>query len=162
MSPWPLLFAVAVFVAGAAGGVKYQQGVYARAELAAQAARLADREMQRELGSVKALAHAKDLQIIQTQLGAAHAHIAKLSGRACLDADTVRVLNAIGAQPVRTAAVNPDGTPATPAANPDQRQYATDADTATALATCRSRYAEVSGQLNKILDIEAGRAQQVP
>ena len=105
-----------------------------------------------------AATHAAALAALNTKLGDARAHIARLSDRPCLNAGTVSMLNNIGARGlgVRTPAANPASAPPTPAASaPDG--YATERDTADHIATCRASYAAVSDQLNQILDIEERR-----
>ena len=99
---------------------------------------------------------------LNTQLGDARAQIALLSDRQCLDAGTVRMLNGIGASGlgVRAPAVQSAGAAAAAAATwPDAAAegHATERDTAGHIALCRARYAQVSGQLNQILDIEDAR-----
>lgn len=143
-----LAIAAALFLVGLGIGVKWEQGVQARAELAAEQARESDAVLQRKFSDQVAGQHAAEIATITNKLGAAHEKIAQLSGRQCLDAGTVGVLNAIGGDPVPTAAVNPDSAPAA---------AATDQDVGEAIATCRAQYATVSDQLNKILDIEAQR-----
>ena len=77
------------------------------------------------------------------------------------------MLNNIGSSGlgVRTPAANPAHPAAAPAAPApdDAAGYASERDTAEHIAICRARYAEVSDQLNQILDIEekrqAGAAQ---
>lgn len=125
-----------------------------------------DARQQRWLADRKAGEHAATLAGLNTQLGDARAHIAKLSDRRCLDAGTVGMLNAIGkpAPPglgLRAPAGHAAGAAAV-AAGPDHDDatagaYASERDTAGHIALCRARYAEVSGQLNKILDIEDAR-----
>ena len=119
---------------------------------------------QRGLIDTAAGAHAAALAVLTTQLGGAYAHIARLSDRKCLAADTVRVLNAIGrpaagvglralaGYPASAAAV-----PAGSAADDAPAGYASERDTASWIATCRAEYGAVSSQLDKILDIEEQR-----
>ena len=130
-------------------------------EQAAQQARESDARQQRRLADHAAAQHAQQLATLNTQLGAAHAHIARLSDRQCLTAGTVRMLNGIGASGlgVRAPAANPAGAPPAPAAPaPDDAPgYATERDTAEHIAICRARYAELSSQLHQILDIEDRR-----
>ena len=133
------------------------------AEEQARELRDADARQQRQLADRKAGEHAAALAGLNTQLGDARAHIAKLSDRRCLDAGTVGMLNAIGkpAAPdlgLRAPAGDTAGAAAT-AAGPadDTGGYASERDAAEYIALCRARYAEVSGQLNSILDIEEAR-----
>lgn len=130
-------------------------------EQAAQQARETDARQQRRFADSAAAQHAQQLATLNTQLGAAHAHIARLSDRQCLAAGTVRMLNGIGASGlgVRAPAANLAGAPPAPAAPApdDASSYATERDTADHIATCRASYAAVSDQLNQILDIEDKR-----
>lgn len=133
-------------------------------EQAAQQARETDARQQRRFADQAAAQHAQQLATLNTQLGAAHAHIAQLSGRACLSAGTVRMLNNIGASGlgVRAPAANPASAPPAPAAPaPDDAPgYASERDTAEHIAICRASYAAVSDQLNQILDIEDERERR--
>jgi len=133
-----------------------------RAEQTAAAARESDARQQRRFADHTAARHAATLATLNTQLGDARAHIARLSDRPCLAAGTVRMLNNIGAPTglgVRAPAANLAGAtldPAAPAPD-DASSYATERDTADHIATCRASYAAVSDQLNQILDIEDKR-----
>ena len=138
-----------------------------RAEQQADELRQADARQQRQLNDRKAGEHAAFVAGLNTQLGDAHALIAKLSDRRCLDRSTVGVLNAIGKPAPGDVRANPgDAAGEAPAAarSADDGEGASERDTAEHIALCRARYAEVSSQLNKILDIEerrdAARAQQ--
>lgn len=132
-----------------------------RAEQTAAAARESDARQQRHFADQAAARHAAALDTLNTQLGDARAHIARLSDRQCLAAGTVRLLNGIGAGGlgVRAPAANLAGAPPAPAAPApdDASSYATERDTADHIATCRASYAAVSDQLNQILDIEDKR-----
>ena len=151
-----IVIALAIFAAGAAGGIKWELGVQARAELAVAEVRATDARRQIRVGDQAAANHASELAIINNKLGDARAQIATLSGRECLSAGTVGMLNAIGDQPVPAAAGQPAGETAATAAGTGIR-FSTDRDTASAIAVCRARYAEVSDQLNQVLDIEDAR-----
>jgi len=143
-----LVIALAIFAGGTATGIKYHVGVVAQRELAAAKAAESDRVQQRKFNDVASGKHAGALSKLSTQLGDARAHIANLSGRPCLSAGTVGVLNAIGADSGGTPASQPAGAP---------EAVATDRDVSTAIAICRNWYGEVSSQLNQILDIEDRR-----
>lgn len=113
--------------------------------------RASDKREQRTFGDRVAGAHVVQLEQIGKQLGVAREKIASLSGRVCLDASTVGVLNGIeggGEQPGRAATGGAAGA---------AQAVATDRDVATFIATCRGQYGQVSDQLNKILDIEDRR-----
>ena len=133
-----------------------------RAEQTAAAARESDARQQRRFADQAAARHAATLAQLNAQLGDARAHIARLSDRRCLAAGTVGMLNNIGAPTglgMRAPAANPAGAPAAPAtpAPDDASSYATERDTADHIATCRASYAELSSQLNQILDFEDKR-----
>jgi hypothetical protein len=155
---WALQLAIAViiFAAGGAGGIKWHAGQDARAALAASDVRAADAKRQIRAIEKAAGAHVSALANINNKLGDAREKIALLSGRECLDAGTVGMLNAIGRESVPAAASEPAGTPATAATGSGIR-FATERDAAGAIAVCRARYAEVSSQVDQILDIEEAR-----
>lgn len=157
-----------IFMIGAASGYIAQawrwaaaDGERAAQDLIAQQARETDARQQRHFADQAAARHAAALATVQTQLGDARAHIARLSDRPCLSAGTARMLNNIGASGigVRTPAANPAGAPPAPAAPApdDASSYATERDTADHIATCRASYAAVADQLNQILDFEDKR-----
>lgn len=162
MSPlaW-LVVAIGIFAGGVATGIKWHAGQDAIAAAASRELRDTDMRQQRQLGERKGAEQAAEVRTLSKQLGDARAQIATLSGRPCLDDDTVRVLNAIGADNVRAAAGEP-ARAASAAGGAAGQRYATDADAARQIAVCRAGYAEVSGQLNKILDIEERRHPPAP
>jgi len=150
------VIAALIFAAGGAGGIKWQQGVQARAELAAADTRASEAARQIKVIDQSALAHVTALANINNQLGNAREKIATLSGRECFDAGTVGVLNAIGDQPVPATAGQSESAPPALASGSGLR-YSTDRDAAGAIAICRARYAEVASQVNQILDIDEAR-----
>lgn len=151
-----LVMAALIFAAGGASGIKWQLGVQARADLVASDARATYSRKQIRAIDKAAGIHAVALKTLNKQLGTAREKISTLSGRECLDSDLVRVLNNIGDQPMRAAAVHPEGAPPALATGSGLR-FATDRDAANAIAVCRATYSEVSSQLNQILDIEDQR-----
>lgn len=151
-----IVIAGVIFLAGLGTGWKAHMGVVAQAELEAADARATDAKKQIRTIDKASAAQVAALTRINTQLGDAREKIAKLSGRKCLDAGTVSMLNAINSEPGATIASKPASAPAAAAASGDER-YATEADTARAIAICRAGYAAVAGQLNQILDIEDKR-----
>jgi hypothetical protein len=155
---WALqaVIAAVIFVAGGAGGIKWQLGVQARSELVAADLRVRDAARQIKIINQAATAHVTALANISSKLGDAREKIANLSGRECLDAGTVGVLNDIGGEPVRAVTGQSAGAAPASATSGDLR-FATDRDAAGAIAICRARYAEVASQLNQILDIEQTR-----
>jgi hypothetical protein len=125
-------------------------------ELAAAGLRARDATKQIKDMDKASMAHVTALATVNNQLGYAREKIASLSGRECFDAGTAGVLNDIGDQPVPAAAGELEGaTPAT--ASGGGLRYSTDRDAAGAIAICRARYAEVSSQVNQILNIEESR-----
>jgi hypothetical protein len=101
------------------------------------------------------LEHAQVIDQLNRQLGDARAQVRSLTtGRACLTADAVGVLNAIGASTRVPAAAS--GAASAP------QGVATDRDVGDALAVCRGEYAKVKDQLDAILDIEDKRSGPVP
>jgi hypothetical protein len=151
-----LVIAVGIFAAGAAGGIRWHIGVDAIAYKAAQAARESDAIQQRKFSDKAAGTHAAALATLNDKLGAARAQIASLSGRDCTGPGVVGVLNAIGSEPVR-AATGESESQAAAASSGGGLRFSTDRDLTSAIAICRARYAEVSGQLNQVLDIEDRR-----
>jgi hypothetical protein len=144
------------FSIGGAGGIKWQLGVQARATLAAADIAKSDAKQQQHLGDQAATNHAAALVAINQKLGDQRAYIAKLSGRDCLGAGTVGLLNGAGGEPVPAAASDP-ARAATAAATGAGLRFATEHDVAAAIAICRAGYAGLSSQLNQILDIEEAR-----
>lgn len=137
-----------------------------KAEQAAEAIAQTDAKQQRKFNDKAAGDHAAQLATLKTQLGDARAHIATLSNRRCLSARTVGLLNNIAPSPpelgVRAPAGQPAGAPQAPAADPADDAgagYASERDTAGAIAQCRAGYAELAGQLDAILDIEDARGK---
>ena len=128
-----LLIAVVIFTSGGAAGIKYHAGVIARRDLAAAEALKSDGIQQRKFNDTQAGQHAGAVATLSTQLGDAREKIVQLSGRECLSADTVGMLNDIGSEPGRAAASEPKGAPQA-AASGGGRRFATDRDAATAIA----------------------------
>jgi hypothetical protein len=161
-------------VACAAGGwhftrqawqARYDREALARIEAQRLADKAADlvRQAESKTAGTAAGEHAAALETLNKQLGGAHAQIALLSRRQCLDAGTVRMLNGIsaaapGADDVRAAAGDSSSAAPTPSpAEHDAAGYASERDVAEALAVCRAGYSELSSQINGILDIEDQR-----
>ncbi|WP_428001786.1 hypothetical protein [Acidovorax sp.] len=132
----------------------------------AEAARQSDALQQRKFSDTAAGAHARTVATLNQQLGDARAHAATLSPhRQCLDAGTVRLLNATGRVPggvgLRASASHLAGAataPAGPGADAGAGDaFASERDTAAHIATCRAGYAALADQVNQILDIEDQR-----
>lgn len=154
---WGAALAVALFLGGAKMGAAWQAGVYARAQAVAADALASDVRFLQRQGAKAAAGHAEAMVVINKTLGDQRAKIAKLSGRECLGAGTVSMLNGTATgQLLPTVAGEPDGAAAAVAAG-DYERYATDADAADAIAICRAGYAGLASQLNAILDIEGAR-----
>jgi hypothetical protein len=151
-----LVIVLAILIIGFAGGIKWHVGIVAQRELQAQHARASDAIQQRKFIDIAAGQHAEALDQLNDQLGDAREQIARLSGRSCLDARTVRVLNSTGLLKRRAAASEPQSPPETASSGTGIR-FSTERDVAGYIALCRTRYAEVSDQLNQILDIEDRR-----
>ena len=145
-----------IFAAGVAGGINWHAGQDAIAAKEADDARASDARQQYLIGDKAATGHARALATINNKLGAALGQIALLSGRECFGADTASMLNTIGSEPGPAAASEPAGSPPAVAAGTGIR-FTTDRDAAGYIALCRARYAEVSSQVNQILDIEEAR-----
>jgi len=133
-------------------GVLQERAIWVAKEKQDLELRDSDARQQRQFNDQAATNHITAVNLVNKQLGIANEKIAKLSGRQCLDADTVRVLNDIGStpgdKPGRAAAGELAGTP---------EAVATDQDVSTAIAICRAWYGELSDQVNQILDIEDRR-----
>lgn len=151
-----LVILLSIFGLGMAAGVKWQLGVQARADMLTAQVRALGAEKQRLAGDAAAINHAVALADINKKLGDQRAYIAKLSGRECLGAGTVGLLNGAGGEPVPAAASDPASAAAAVASSAGFR-FATERDVADAIAGCRAGYAGLSSQLNQILDIEDGR-----
>lgn len=150
------VIAALIFLAGTAGGVKWQKGVQAQVELAAADTRAREAARQIKVIDQAALTHVTALTNINNQLGNAREKIATLSGRECFGSGTTGVLNDIGGGGLPTPASESAGE--APATAPGSGlRFTTDRDAAGAIAVCRARYAEVSSQVNQILDIEESR-----
>lgn len=151
------LAGVAVLAAGSFwAGYQWHAGRVAQADLEAKdhaqdLQRQARRGMDASAGQ-----HAKTLATLNTQLGDARVQIARLAGRDCLDPNTVGVLNDIGRGGLRAASGDAAGAPPSASTGGGLR-FTTDRDAASAIAICRAKYAEVSSQLDQILDIEDRR-----
>ncbi|MBK0115901.1 MULTISPECIES: hypothetical protein [unclassified Delftia] len=171
-----VLLGVACAAAGATGGwhltgqawqARYDREALSRLEAQRLADKAADfkRQAERATADKAAGEHAKTLETLNNQLGGAHAQIALLSRRQCLDAHTVRMLNDIGAAVPHAddmRAVAGDSASEAPTSSPaahDAAGYASERDVAESLAVCRASYYELESQLNKILDIEDARTE---
>ena len=150
------VLAAVIFAAGGAAGIKWHAGLDAIAAQKIEAARQADAQAQATAADQAATRHAKALATVNQKLGDAREKIALLSGRECFGADTASMLNTVGSESGPTPASQPASAPPAAAAGAIDR-FTTDRDAAGYIALCRARYAEVSSQINQILDIEEAR-----
>lgn len=142
------LASAAVFLAlGGWLGMRWEEGNQAIALKAANDAR----KVAEQNAADVALTHADNTAAIAAQLGDARVRIRSLTtGRDCLSAAAVRVLNDGAVPSVPPAAAQPTSAP---------QAAATDQDVGDALAICRSGYSQLSEQLNAILDINAANSR---
>lgn len=152
-----IAIAFLIFAAGTGAGIRWHVGQDAIAAEAARDARDSDARQQRRFQDLQAGRQAGQLATLNTKLGDARARIATLSGRACLDPGTVGVLNATGVPEPGPVASKPARAASAASASENER-WASDADASEQIAICRTRYGEVSEQLNRILDIEDRRS----
>lgn len=128
-------------------GMRWEEGNQAIALKAANDAR----KVAEQNAADVALAHANNTAAIAAQLGDARVRIRSLTtGRDCLSAAAVRVLNDGAASGVPAAASQSASAP---------QAAATDQDVGDALAICRSGYSQLSEQLNAILDITTANSR---
>lgn len=135
---------VASLALGGWFGVQWQEG---RDAIALKAAHAELERLTADMNTV-ALTHANVNAALSTQLGNTRVQLRTLStGRDCMSADAVRLLNDAFAG-VPTAPAKPASAPAA---------AATDRDLGDALAICRGEYRKLSEQMNAILDIEESK-----
>lgn len=131
--------AVVAFLGGVKLGAMWEEG---RAAVELRAAQRGLQELATKADRI-ALQHADEVTKLNRQLGGTRAKLYALTdGRECLSGDVVRMLNDIAVP----------GAASEPARAPEAA--ATDRDVSSALAVCRSEYARIADQLNRILDIE--------
>ena len=159
----PRLVVLAVTAALAAGGAwRYQANKYERllaeqrTEHATAQAELTERNARRlvrvwERGDSLAAQLATQHTHI-SQLNQEHTHAIKrlTTGRACLSADLVGVLNRT--QPATTARPDPVPTPPSGAAATNAASFATDADVGNWTASARHQYAECAARLGALIE----------
>ena len=131
-------------------GWEWRDGVHAKAELRVQQERARALKAMEAQQDATSLTYANRVSELAQNLGDARVKLySRTSGKPCLDAGAVSMLNDIGPR-LHVPAVA--GQPANPSA-----AAASDRDVADALAICRSGYARLSEQVNSILDIEDAR-----
>jgi hypothetical protein len=149
---FPLVLIALIFAAalGFAGGSEYRDNAHAKKELKVQQERARVLKAIEDRQEALALTYANRVSELAQNLGDARVKLySRTSGKPCLDAGAVSLLNDIGpGLRVPAVAGQPAGPPAAPAS---------DRDVADALAICRSGYARLSEQVNSILDIEDAR-----
>ena len=135
---------------GFAGGWEWRDGVHAKAELRLQQERARALKAMEAQQDRTSLAYANRVSELAQNLGDARVKLySRTSGKPCLSAGAVSLLNDIGPPLyVSVAAGQPASSPAA---------SATDRDVADALAICRGGYVRLSEQVNAILDIEDAR-----
>lgn len=148
----PLISAGLILAAvlGFAGGWEWRDGAHAKAELRLQQERARALKAMEAQQDRTSLAYANRVSELAQNLGDARVKLySRTSGKPCLSAGAVSLLNDIGPPLyVPVAAGQPASSPAA---------SATDRDVADALAICRSGYVRLSEQVNAILDIEDAR-----
>lgn len=114
-----------------------------------------------EQGDKKGIEHAEKLGQLNQQLRTTQKSLYALTtGRKCLSAGAVRLLNSPG-DGVPAAAGEPSSAAEAAAADRDDGEvFASDRDAGEALALCRTEYEKLSDQLNRILDITDSRRSQ--
>lgn len=160
--PWRLLGTLALAAGAFWAGHQWHAGRAAQSALGEREHAAELQRIQRRAMDAGALQHAQRVRTIHRQLEAAHARIAHLSGRDCLDPGTVGLLNDL-AGGVRAPAGQPAAAPSATAPGGGDGivvgglRHSTDRDVARALAICRAGYATLSDQIDRILDIEDAR-----
>lgn len=145
-----LLLAIGIFVGGMTVGSEWRQGRDAVAQQKIEHTAALEKLKDEHTLDMVGMQNANDLAALNKQLGDARAQLGTLTtGRSCLNAPAVRVLNAVGPAP------SPQPAASQPASPPGA--FATDRDVGDFIAICRGQYAAVSSQLNAILDIEDAR-----
>lgn len=148
--PFTGIVAILAALLGAVGGWEWRDGVHAKAELRIQQERARALKAMEDQQDRTSLAYANRVSELAQNLGDARVKLySRTSGKPCLNAAAVGLLNDIG-PPLHVPAVA--GQPASPPA-----AAATDRDVADALAVCRGGYVRLSEQVNSILDIEDAR-----
>jgi hypothetical protein len=160
--PWRSMAVLSIFLLGVWLGYQWHVGIAAKAQIDAQQAAEKSRQAIQVLADQRAMGHAEQIRTLNKQLGAAHAQIAQLSRRDCLDPGIVGMLNAIGTTVPAAASESADQA-AAPASNPGHGlRFSTNRDLAEQIAVCRAAHAALADQLNAILDIEEARHAQKP
>ncbi len=154
---WRSMAAIGVFLLGVWLGYQWHSGAAAKAQIEAQQASEKNRQVMQDMADQRAIGHAEQIRNLSKQLGDARAQISQLSRRDCLDPSTVGMLNAI--TPTMPAAASQSSYQAAASnSNPSHGlRFSTNQDLAEQIAVCRAAYADVSGQVNAILDIEDAR-----
>lgn len=160
--PWRSMAVLGVFLLGVWLGYRWHVGIAAKAEIDAIAALEKSRQATQDMADQRAIAHAQQVRSLNQQLGAAHARIAQLGQRDCLDPGTVGLLNAIGTTMPATPGQPESAPSALTSYSGHGLSFSTARDLASQIAVCRMSHAELADQLNAILDIEEARHAQKP
>lgn len=131
-------------------GWEWRDGVHAKAELRVQQERARALKAMEAQQDATSLTYANRVSELAQNLGDARVKLySRTSGKPCLDAGAVSMLNDIAPGLRMPAAASQPTSPSAAAAS--------DRDVADALAICRSSYARLSEQVNSILNIEDAR-----
>lgn len=160
--PWRSMAVLGVFLLGVWLGYTWHVGIAAKAEIDAMAASEKSRQVIQDMADRRAIGHAQQVRSLNQQLGAAHARIAQLGQRDCLDPGTVGLLNAIGTTMPATPGQPESAPSALTSYSGHGLSFSTARDLASQIAVCRMSHAELADQLNAILDIEEARHAQKP
>lgn len=160
--PWRSMAVLGVFLLGVWLGYTWHVGIAAKAEIDAMAASEKSRQVIQDMADRRAIGHAQQVRSLNQQLGAAHARIAQLGQRDCLDPGTVGLLNAIGTTMPATPGQLESAPSALTSYSGHGLSFSTARDLASQIAVCRTAHAELADQLNAILDIEEAKHAQKP
>jgi hypothetical protein len=160
--PWRSMAVLGVFLLGVWLGYRWHVGIAAKTEIDAMAAAEKSRQAIQAMADQRAIGHAQQVRSLNQQLGAAHARIAQLGQRDCLDPGTVGLLNAIGTTVPATSGQSQGEASAASANSGHGLNFSTARDLASQIAVCRMAHAELADQLNAILDIEEAKHAQKP
>lgn len=144
-------------VLGFFGGKRWEEGAQALALEAQKAQYEKTLHDQKVTADKEGMSHAETIDTLNLQLRNVDKKLAaSTTGRACLSARAVGLLNAINVPraDVGASAAQPANAPEAAASDP---LFATDRDIADAIAVCRTEYTKLADQLNSILDIEDQR-----
>lgn len=160
--PWRSMAVLGVFLLGVWLGYRWHIGIAAKAEIDAMAVAEQRRQAIQAMADQRAIGHAQQVRSLNQQLGVAHARIAQLGQRDCLDPGTVSLLNVIGTTMPTPPSQSQDSASAAASYSGHGLNFSTARDLASQIAVCRTAHSELADQLNAILDIEEARHAQKP